>query len=120
VGELHLWNERIPRPLGSPGSLATATNLRTQIVKSFSNWSIEPEMQKVTAFHARICRVVRAPHRKLDSLSESRGFTIFRLRPSLPGKLHDFLELFLIQALTWVFNPERRCLWGCNFERIDI
>lgn len=103
VGDLHLWNEHIPSILGPAKSLATGARFRTEVRKSLSSLAvfiaIEPEMRDVTAFHARVCRVVRVGSRDPGSVVKPQGFTVFLRQPTLLGRAHDFFELFLVRAL---------------------
>lgn len=107
IVDLHLWNERLPGLVHDGSSLAWGASFRTRMratLRLLAEYlASEPDLKKVKACRARVAflrdRLVQRAARHL-------GFVSAVPDQSLPEHVHEFLEVFLIYGLTWVFNPE--------------
>lgn len=124
IGELHLWNDHLPKILRSQRSLATGASFRTRMTQSLRSLAvsaaIEPELQELVAFHAQLSSIGQPDRRDWESLARRYRCNVRFSRPSLPGRVHDVFGFFLTITLTWVFNPERRLVLGNKVHRIDM
>jgi hypothetical protein len=123
IGDLHLWNEHVPRILGSRTSLSTGARFRTTMMSSITSLAvyaaIEPGMREVVAFHARVSGADPS-RRNWQSLAKRFGYTVLMSKPSFAGRVHDYFAFLLMRGLTWVFNPQRRLVCVTNAVRFDI
>jgi hypothetical protein len=110
IGELHLWNEHLPRLPKTGSGLAWALEVRRRFDFSFARLSHHIETDRrfrtVAAFRGGMSfanRVNRAA--KLDRVMNWHGIEIVPTAPSAFAALHEFgnalFTLFLVRA----FNP---------------
>ena len=105
--DLHLWNERLPSLSRGGSSLAWGAAFRTRMRATLGLLAeyvaSDAELNTVKACRARVAflrdRLIRRAARHL-------GFVFAVPDQSIPDHVHEFLEVFLIYGLTWVFNPE--------------
>lgn len=113
--DLHLWNERMPSLVQSGSSLAWGAGFRTRLRASLAlladYMASDPDLKSVKACRARAA-FLRG--RRIQRAARHMGFVSAIPDQSIPGRVHEFLEVFLIYGLTWVFNPDalphRACL----------
>jgi YkoP domain len=118
IVDLHLWNERVPNLAHDGSSLAWGAAFRTCMrasLRLLANYlASEPDLKKVKACRARVAflrdRLVQRAARHL-------GFVSAIPNQSLPDHVHEFLEVFLIYGLTWVFNPDALPRKACLPQR---
>jgi len=107
IVDLHLWNERMPSLVQSHSSLAWGAVFRTRMRASMTLLAeyvaSEPELGGVKACRARVAFL---RDRRIQLAARHLGFVAAVPDPSIPGYVHEFLEVFLIYGLTWVFNPD--------------
>ena len=127
IVDLHFWNERlleldrVRSSLGWGG--AFRTRLRSSLRQLADYVDSHPELDGVKA-----CRAKGAffRHRRIRRGAQRHGFASAVPKESFAAHVHEFLEIFLIYGLTWVFNPgalhggtllPRRCfLWMSRQE----
>jgi YkoP domain len=106
VVDLHFWNERLVEldrvrsSLGWGG--AFRTRLRSSLRQLAGYVDSHAELNGVKA-----CRAKGAffRDRRLRRAAQHHGFVSAVPRESVACRVHEFLEIFLIYGLTWVFNP---------------
>ncbi|HVB35142.1 MAG TPA: hypothetical protein VNJ52_12330 [Patescibacteria group bacterium] len=107
VIDLHFWNERMPSLVQAGSSLAWGAAFRTRMQSSLAFLAeyvaSDPELKGVKACRARVAFL---RDRRIQRAARHLGFVSAVPDQSLPGYVHEFLEVFLIYGLTWVFNPD--------------
>ena len=106
IVDLHFWNEHllaldsVRSSLGWGG--AFRTRLRSSLKRLAEYVESHPELREVKA-----CRAKAAffRDRRLRRVAYHHGFVSAVPRESVYGRVHEFLEIFLLYGLTWVFNP---------------
>lgn len=105
IVDLHLWNERVPN-LGHGGlawGAAFRTCMRASMTLLAEYLRSEPDLKEVKACRARVAFL---RDRRVQRAARHLGFVSAVPDQSLPDHVHEFLEVFLIYGLTWVFNPD--------------
>lgn len=105
--DLHLWNERMANLAPAGSSLAWGAAFRTRLRASLAFLAeymrSDPELRDVKACRARVAFL---RDRRIQRAARHMGFVAAVPDQSLPDHVHEFLEVFLIYGLTWVFNPD--------------
>jgi hypothetical protein len=104
--DIHFWNEHllaldsVRSSLGWGG--AFRTRLRFSLRQIAGYVECHPELRGVKA-----CRAKAAffRDRRLRRVAYHQGFVSAVPQESIYGRVHEFLEIFLLYGLTWVFNP---------------
>jgi len=114
IGEMHLWNERIP-PLDSSGpGLAWGLVLQKRIVSSLRELATYvrevPEFRNVQAFRARLGLKGPNSEEKLARLASRFGFEMVETSPNqypaVVSRLFSFFDNLYASGLMLTFNPE--------------
>jgi hypothetical protein len=106
IVDLHFWNEhllKLDRVRPSLGwGCAFRTRLRSSLRQLADYVDAREELKDVKA-----CRAKAAffRDRRLRGAAYRHGFMAAVPQESLAGRVHEFLEIFLLYGLTWVFNP---------------
>ena len=107
IVDLHFWNERMPSLIRAGSSLGWGAAFRTRMQSSLAllaeYLASDPELEGVKACRARVAFL---RDRRTQRAERQLGFVSAVPVQSLPGHVHEFLEVFLIYGLTWVFNPD--------------
>ena len=105
--DLHLWNERLPSLSRGGSSLAWGAAFRTRMratLRLLAEYvASDPELNNVKACRARVAFL---RDKRIRRAARHLGFVSAVPDQSIPEHVHEFLEVFLIYGLTWVFNPE--------------
>lgn len=110
VGELHLWNERLPKMPPEGPDLAWATHMwrlwRESLRKLAQRLEEEPRLGDVRAFRGETVFLPR-DNFPWARLFQRAGFTVLRLpRPRSPwGRFAAFWQNGYAWALIWAYNP---------------
>lgn len=107
VIDLHFWNERL-QSLGQAGaSLAWGGMFRARLRSSLGMLA-QYMTTDIDLVGVRACRAKPAflRDRRIRRLACRLGFAEAIPELSLSGRVHEFLQTFLIYGLTWVFNPD--------------
>jgi hypothetical protein len=116
--DLHLWNERLPSLAESGSSLAWGAAFRTRMQASLALLAeyvkSDRDLDGVKACRARAAFL---RDRRIERAARYLGFVSEVPDQSLPGQVHEFLEVFLIYGLTWVFNPDALPRKACLPQR---
>lgn len=104
--DLHFWNEhllgldRVRSSLGWGG--AFRTRLRSSLRQLADYVDSRADLRRVKA-----CRAKAAffRDRRLRRAAYHHGFEAAVPQASIADHVHEFLEIFLLYGLTWVFNP---------------
>lgn len=104
--DLHFWNEhlltldRVRSSLGWGGGFRT--RLRSSLRQLAGYVESHPELRGVKA-----CRAKAAffRDRRLRRAAYQHGFVAAVPEGTVARHVHEFLEVFLLYGLTWVFNP---------------
>lgn len=113
VGELHLWNEQLPRiPASGPG-LGWALAMREQFSHSMSELAAcivaDPQFADIRAFRGTITfRGGRGRTAKVARVAAWHGFELLDRRLSVAARAHEFLNGLLVCGLIRAFNPAWR------------
>ena len=111
IGELHIWNDRLPlTPVTGP-DLAWAMELRRGMSSSMEELAEaarrDPRLKDVKVFGATAVFFSRRGEQQIRRMAGRLGFET--IAPNTPPKFwrkfHDFWENFLIFGLQWVYNP---------------
>lgn len=106
IVDLHFWNEhllhldRVRSSLGWGG--AFRTRLRLSLRQLAEYVESHPELRDVKACRARAAFF---RDRRLRRVAYQNGFVAAVPHASIADHVHEFLEIFLLYGLTWVFNP---------------
>lgn len=128
--ELHFWNEHLIHCLGPHELFGWGFCLQRRICFSLmllaDRVAVDEDLADFEAIHASLTISLNRAERVFRRM----GFTIDYPKRSVPQRVHDFFESFLICSLTWAFHPygmrkgkrlpRRAELWlsRSDFERI--
>ena len=109
VGELHLWNDHVPRfPSGGP-TLGWARRAHASMVHSLSlladHVATEPEWQGVQAFFADAPISPKRSPASVRAVSRRYGFEPALRRRTVWRSVHDVIESLLLSGLAYAYNP---------------
>ena len=110
IGELHLWNERVP-PMPREGpDLAWARQFQRQLLCSFralaAYASHEPSLAEVRAFCGLNSFGSRYASAHMARLTDRWGLDLVVVRPgTLWGRLRYLAENVHAVAMIWAYNP---------------
>jgi len=111
VGELHLWNERIPS-MGSDGpDLAWGLRFYRRVVFSLRLLAAyvegDPRFDSIVAFRGEPAFAVADVEAGLERFLRAAGFDLVRVpyASSRRGRFVEFWENFYTLMLIWTFNP---------------
>lgn len=103
--ELHFWNEHLIHCLGPHElfgwGLCLERRTRLSLMLLADQLSIEDELADFKAVRASMTISLDRAERVFQHL----GFIINYPQCSVPQRVHDFFESFLIGALMWAFHP---------------
>ena len=110
VGQLHLWNERLPVMSAEGADLAWARTFYTHFARSLKYVSLY--IERATAFEAiqAFCAETAFALADIESarrFARSMGFDFLR-RPGATtwqGRFAEFWDNFYVRMLIWTFNP---------------
>ncbi len=111
IGELHVWNEHLPRMNERGATMAWSAAMHRQMRKSLEQLSIyarsAPELTQIKAFHGHSLFVARHGSDHASRIASRMGFEVMPAAPptSWLGRLHDRGEDLLVWGLAWTFNP---------------
>ena len=127
IVDLHFWNERLLELDRFRSSLGWGGAFRTRLRSSLRQLAEYVESHEELN-GVKACRAKGAffRDRRLRRAAQHHGFVAAVPQESVAAHVHEFLEIFLIYGLTWVFNPAalhgrtrlpRRCyLWMSRQE----
>lgn len=110
IGELHLWNERVP-PIPREGpDLAWARRFQRQLLHSFHALAVyvagEPSLQGVQAFCGLNSFGSRYAPAHMARIVDRWGLDLVVVRPgTLWGHLRQLAENAHAVAMIWAYNP---------------
>jgi len=118
VGELHFWNEQLPRiPPGGPG-FGWALAMQRQFVHSLrrlaAHAALDDEFGEITAFRGDIMFAgALSRGAKLEEVGKRYGFEIIEPERSPATALHELFGGLFIACLIRTFNPAglRKSAW---------
>jgi hypothetical protein len=109
VGELHLWNEHIPRYSGHGPDLGWAADMRRRVVQSLrlltQHAERHPAWQRLPAFRADATLSSRLGDIQIRRLALRHGFELVEPPPSRFRQLHAIGDSVSAWSLTRAFNP---------------
>lgn len=112
VIDLHFWNEHLSQLLASRPPIARAKlisrRLRTSLKSLAEYVSGNPELMKAQFFHARVVMPIGDRLTKFETLAGEYGFHVITSQARGTERVHDCFERFLVRALIWAFNCNRR------------
>ncbi|HEX3537033.1 MAG TPA: hypothetical protein VHU15_09715 [Stellaceae bacterium] len=132
IGELHLWNEHLPRYAKVGPDLGWACTARRRFIHSMrllaARAEYDPELRQVPAFRAEAMLATRLGLTQLERLAGRLGFEAIAIAPTTLGALHTLGASLNVWCLTRAFNPgalprqrwrrERHELWISRAELI--
>ena len=103
IGELHLWNDHLPRfPSGGP-TLGWARRAHALMVHSLSlladHVATEPEWQGAAAFYAEVPISPKRSPASVRAVSQTYGFEPTLWRRTVWRSVHDVIESLLLGGL---------------------
>lgn len=111
VGELHLWNERIP-PMGAAGpDLAWGLRFYRRLVHSLGLLSAcvesDPRFDSILAFRGETAFALPDVEAGVERMARTAGFDFVRVpyASSRWGRFAEFWENFYSLMLIWTYNP---------------
>jgi len=109
IGELHLWNEHIPRYSACGPDLGWAAGMRRRIVHSLrllaQHVERDPAWQQLPAFRADTTLSSRLGDLQIGRLALRHGFELVEPPPSLFRQFHALGDSVGAWGLTRAFNP---------------
>src|SRR6266446_209404 len=109
IGELHLWNEHIPRYSEHGPDLGWAADMRRRILLSLrllaQHAERHPAWQHLPAFRADATLSSRLGDIQIRRLALRHGFELVEPPPSLFRQLHSLGDSVSAWSLTRAFNP---------------
>lgn len=123
IFDLHLWNEHIATFLSTGSPLGRAKRLLLSMPRSFellaAYVAAHPEIS-APVIHARMIMPVGNRLSRLEAVASAYGFTVTDAPAHGLGRLHDYFEDYLVDALVWAFNPTRKIGWDHALQRRDL
>ncbi|MDE3137251.1 MAG: hypothetical protein KGL59_11800, partial [Acidobacteriota bacterium] len=106
IVDLHFRNERLPQLDRVRSSLGWGAAFRRRLRSSLRQLA-EYVDSRVELNGVKACRAKGAffRDRRLRRVAQHHGFVSAVPQEVLAFRVHEFLEIFLIYGLTWVFNP---------------
>ncbi len=123
VGEIHLWNERIPKISRYGPDMTWGLEFQRLVVKSLRLLAdyvqASHEFEHVKAFRARLGVKGQDGEAKVARLAQRFGFEMSATTgtPSLFGRFHRFFDNLYATGLILTFNPAS--LRGKGFWRFE-
>ncbi len=123
IFDLHLWNEHIAVFLSTGSPLGRAKRLIRSLPRSFDLLAdyvaAHPEIS-APVVHARVVMPVGKRLSRLEAVASAYGFTVTAAPARGLNRLHDYFEDYLVDALFWAFNPNRKVRWDHALQRRDL
>jgi len=106
IVDLHFWNERLVDLARVRSSLGWGAAFRRRLRSSLRQLADYVDSHEELN-GAKACRAKGAffRDRRLRRAACHHGFVPAVPRESVAAHVHEFLEIFLVYGLTWVFNP---------------
>lgn len=111
VGTVHLWNEHLLKIPGDGPDLGWAIAMRQLMQFTFRELAgameADPRLHRAKAFGGTALFASRGGSSQVAKMASRFGFEWIAdtRKPSVPRKIHDFFQNFLVFGLEWAFNP---------------
>jgi hypothetical protein len=122
--DLHFWNEHLSQLLAGRRPIARAKLISHRLntsLKSLAEYVLgNPELMKAQFFHARVVMPIGNRLTKFETIAGAYGFQVITSQARGTERVHDFFERFLVRALIWAFNCNRRNGQFRPLRRVDL
>jgi hypothetical protein len=110
IGELHLWNEHLPRITASDPGIAWGLVMRRQFDRSLQRLAIHidqnPEFSTIDAFRGSIAFAGRLGRsEQVKRIADWYGFELVLRQHTFSSRLHEIIDSLFACCLIRAFNP---------------